>query len=99
MTRGRVASAVMYCTVPLAGGATTFTRANLFVKPTPYAATFFAYKGADGLMDQGYTEHSGCPVLEGEKLITTFWMREGVDAQENWTKYDPSGLKILTENE
>jgi hypothetical protein len=46
-------------------------------------------------MDDGYTEHSGCPVLEGEKWITTFWMREGVTAEENWTKYDPSGVRIL----
>ena len=35
-------------------------------------------KGSDGRMDDGYTEHSGCPVLEGEKWITTVWMRDGV---------------------
>ena len=29
-------------------------------------------------MDDGYTEHSGCPVLEGEKWITVVWMRDGV---------------------
>jgi hypothetical protein len=57
--------------------------------------TFFAYKGSDGRMDDGYTEHTGCPVLEGEKWITTMWMREGVTAEENWTIYDPSGIKIL----
>jgi hypothetical protein len=41
-------------------------------------ATFFSYKGPDGHMDEGYTEHSGCPVIKGEKWITTVWMREGV---------------------
>ncbi len=42
-------------------------------------------------MDTGYTEHSGCPVLEGEKWITTVWMRDGVSESEPSTKYDPTG--------
>jgi len=37
----------------------------------------FSCRGPDGMMDPGFTEHSGCPVLEGEKWITTAWMREG----------------------
>ena len=32
-------------------------------------ATFFSYKGPDGRMDDGYTEHSGCPVLEGACVV------------------------------
>ena len=40
------------------------------------------------------TEHSGCPVTEGEKWITTFWMRNGVTAEEPWTIFDPSGIKM-----
>ncbi len=46
-------------------------------------------------MDEGYTEHSGCPVLKGEKWITTFWMREGVSAAEDAVLFDPSGLRIM----
>jgi prolyl 4-hydroxylase len=46
-------------------------------------------------MDDGFTEHSGCPVIEGEKWITTFWMRKGVTAEENWQLYDPMGVRIL----
>lgn len=42
-------------------------------------------------MDIGFTEHSGCPVIQGEKWITTVWMREGVDAEHTWAMYDPSG--------
>ena len=42
-------------------------------------------------MDDGYTEHSGCPVLEGEKWITTAWMREGVTADDHAELYDPRG--------
>lgn len=49
-------------------------------------------------MDAGYTEHSGCPVLAGEKLITTFWMREGVSEKEPWGLFDPQGLPILDPN-
>jgi len=51
--------------------------------------------GPDGRMDDGYTEHSGCPVLEGEKWITTVWMRDGVDDAHPWTSYDPNGVKML----
>lgn len=51
--------------------------------------------GPDKTMDSGLTEHSGCPVLKGEKLIATFWMREGVSTEADWTQFDPSGLPIL----
>jgi len=92
---GRVATAVLYCKVADKGGATTFTKSNIFVKPSVGTATFFSYKGSDGRMDDGYTEHSGCPVLEGEKWITTAWMREGVTADNNWGMNDPSGVRII----
>ena len=93
--RGRVATAVLYCKVADKGGATTFTKSNILVKPTAGSATFFSYKGLDGYMDDGYTEHSGCPVLEGEKWITTAWMREGVTEDDPWDLYDPRGVLIL----
>lgn len=47
------------------GGATTFTKSDIFVVPKRGSATFFSYKGDDGRMDDGFTEHSGCPVIEG----------------------------------
>ena len=72
--RGRVATAVLYCEAADVGGATTFTNADIFVKPKKGMATFFSYKGKNGKMDEGYTEHSGCPIVEGEKWITTVWM-------------------------
>jgi hypothetical protein len=69
----------MYCKVAERGGGTTFTKADVFVKPRLGDVTIFTYKNMeDGRMDEGYTEHSGCPVLEGEKWITTMWMREGI---------------------
>jgi len=47
-------------------------------------------------MDEGDTEHSACPVLKGEKWITTVWMREGVSRKphENWTHFDPDGTRM-----
>jgi hypothetical protein len=45
------------------------------VVPQRGAATFFAYKGPDGRMDDGYTEHSGCPVLEGESAFLLLRIR------------------------
>ncbi len=46
-------------------------------------------------MDDGYTEHSGCPVVKGEKWITTAWMREGVTKEDSWTRFDPSGVRLM----
>ncbi len=42
-------------------------------------------------MDDGLTEHSGCPILEGEKWISTVWMRKGVSENNPWMLYDPMG--------
>ena len=85
----------MYCEVPSVGGGTTFSNANVFVRPTKNGASIFSYKGRDGLMDEGYTEHSGCPVIEGEKWITTVWMREGVTWERGWEVVDPTGAEIF----
>ena len=53
--------------------------------------------GPDGRMDDGYTEHSACPVLEGEKWVTAVWMREGVSHEKPWFKYDPNGVEMMGE--
>jgi hypothetical protein len=49
------------------------------------------------ISDEGYTEHSGCPVIEGEKWITTVWMREGVSNKDPHTNYDPRGFRLDAE--
>eukprot|EP00428_Durinskia_dybowskii_P068397 CAMPEP_0170393890 /NCGR_PEP_ID=MMETSP0117_2-20130122/20965_1 /TAXON_ID=400756 /ORGANISM="Durinskia baltica, Strain CSIRO CS-38" /LENGTH=419 /DNA_ID=CAMNT_0010650121 /DNA_START=212 /DNA_END=1471 /DNA_ORIENTATION=+ len=97
ISTGRVATAVLYCQAANRGGATSFTKSDIFVVPKRGSATFFSYKGADGRMDDGYTEHSGCPVLEGEKWITTVWMREGVSESQPWHLSDPTGIRIMDE--
>jgi len=94
---GRVATAVMYCIVPEEGGATTFTNHDITIRPQAGSAVFFSYKDMEtGRMDEGDTEHSGCPVIRGEKWITTVWMREGVSAApgESWQHYDPDGERM-----
>ena len=88
---GRVATAILYCKVAEVGGGTTFTQSDIFLKPSKGMVTFFSYKGPDGTMDDGLTRHSGCPVLEGEKWITTAWMREGVSLEEPNELFDPVG--------
>jgi len=93
-TGTRMATMVMYCTVPENGGHTNFRNANVHVKPKAGSAVFFSYIDPEELvMDTGFTEHSGCPVLEGEKKIVTQWVRLGVDANNPWTSFNTLGVK------
>ncbi len=39
-------------------------------------------------IDDGFTEHSGCPVIEGEKKIVTQWVRLGVDDENPWDSFN-----------
>jgi len=41
----------------------------------------------------GLTEHSGCPVYEGEKKIVTQWIRLGVDDENPWDSFNTLGVK------
>ena len=69
-TYAHVYPCTLLYTVAEEGGATTFTKSDLFVKPSNGSATFFAYRGPDNKMDpEALTEHSGCPVTQGEKWI------------------------------
>lgn len=91
----RMATVVMYCTVPKRGGATNFRNAGLHVVPQKGSATFFSYLDPETMkMDSGFTEHSGCPVMEGEKKIVTQWVRLGVDKENPWDSFNTLGIKI-----
>lgn len=97
---GRVATAVLYCQVPEIGGATTFTNADVFVKAQPGQAVFFSYKNnKNNRMDEKLTEHSGCPVIQGEKWIATAWLREGVSAEHPSDAFDPDGVPVMESEE
>jgi hypothetical protein len=84
-----MATIVMYCTLPTKGGSTNFRNAGVHVKPVKGAAVFFSYINPETLvMDDGFTEHSGCPVFEGEKKIVTQWVRLGVDSENSWDTFN-----------
>ena len=85
----RMATIVMYCEMPVVGGATNFRNSGVHVKPKQYSATFFSYiDPATMKMDSGFTEHSGCAVVEGEKKIVTQWVRLGVDDENPWDSFN-----------
>merc|ERR1719413_45069 len=79
---GRMATMVIYCTLPTQGGFTNFQNANVHVRPNSGSAVFFSYfDPLTNITDNGLTQHSGCPVYEGEKKIITQWVRYGVSSK------------------
>lgn len=95
----RMATVVIYCDVPEKGGATNFRNAGLHVVPEAGSATFFSYIDPETMrMDTGFTEHSGCPVIEGEKKIVTQWVRYGVDNENPWDSFNTLGIKYSEAN-
>ena len=85
----RVATTILYCETADEGGATSFTKGGLMVAPRPRQLLLFAYKHPNGTMDDGLTEHSGCPVRAGRKWIATQWFREGISLDEPWHQFEP----------
>jgi len=82
VTGGRMATMVIYCTIPEQGGFTNFQNANVHVRPNSGSAVFFSYfNPLTNVTDNGLTQHSGCPVYEGEKKIITQWVRYGVSSE------------------
>ena len=96
-TAGRVATMVMYCAAPEKGGATNFRNAGIHVVPEKGTAAFFSYLGSDGKTDARLTEHSCCPVLEGEKKIAVQWLRLGVNEENPWTAFNTLNVRIGSE--
>lgn len=91
---GRVATMVMYCTIPEKGGATNFMNSGVHINAVKGNAVFFSYMDPDTLvMDKGFTQHSGCPVTQGIKRIVTQWMRYGVSSETPWTAFNTLGIK------
>jgi len=90
---GRVATMVMYCEAPSKGGATNFRNVGVHIVPEVGTAAFFSYLGSDFVTDNRLTEHSCCPVLEGEKKIAVQWLRLGVDEDNPWSSFNTLGVK------
>jgi hypothetical protein len=92
----RMATMLMYCEIPTVGGATNFLNSGVHIKPKQYAATFFSYIDPTTMkMDDGFTVHSGCPVIEGEKKIATQWVRLGVDDENPHNSFNNCELTSL----
>ena len=77
------------------GGYTLFTRTGLKVVPKPRQMLFFGYMFDSAIpgeyMDNGFTEHTGCPLRRGKKWIATMWYRENVTVTKNWEYYSRRG--------
>lgn len=62
----RMATMVIYCTVPERGGHTNFQTAGVTVKPSVGSGIFFSYiDPLTNTTDRGFSRHSGCPVYDG----------------------------------
>ncbi len=79
MERGgqRVATTVIYLATPTGGGETAFPASNLKFKPRTGGAVFFHDLDPLGRIEPT-SLHAGNPVTEGEKIVATYWQREGV---------------------
>lgn len=71
----RVGTTVVYLQCAEEGGGTRFPRAGFEVFPARGSAIFFADVDSLGKEDV-YSLHAGTPVIEGTKIIATFWQRE-----------------------
>jgi len=90
---GRMATMVIYCTIPSQGGFTNFQNANVHVRPNSGDAVYFSYiNPLTNMTDNGLTQHSGCPVYEGEKKIITQWVRYGVSAETPHNAFNTLGV-------
>jgi len=95
----RIAGIVMYCGVPnkkSGGGATNFHKLGAHHVPTALSAMWFSYMDPETFeMDgEGYTEHTECPVLKGEKRIVRQWIRHGVHKDLPWHEYEHETAEI-----
>lgn len=89
----RIATTITYCRLAEEGGATTFTDDILKIAPNLGDMLIFAYwLGGDATAGR-IGQHSGCPVVRGEKWVATQWYREGVT--EEWDSM--KALKDLKE--
>ena len=92
----RVASSLAYCLTAEKGGYTLFTRVGLKVVPRRRQLLFFGYFyndsiGVGHVMDNGHTEHTGCPTRVGRKWIATMWYRQGVTKEKDWAYWSRYG--------
>jgi len=90
---------LFFSTLPTQGGFTNFQNANVHVRPNAGAAVFFSYiDPATNITDNGLTQHSGCPVYEGEKKIITQWVRYGVSKETPHSAFNTCKYRLFDRN-
>lgn len=72
----RVGTIVIYLQTPDLGGGTRFPKSGIEVMPNLGGAVFFVDMDTSGQPDEN-TLHAGTPVIQGTKLVLTYWQREG----------------------
>eukprot|EP00957_Ditylum_brightwellii_P144937 11039549-Ditylum_brightwellii.AAC.1 len=80
----RVVTSILYCQTSDGGGQTLFTRSGMMIMPWPRDLLLFSYKHHNGMWDNGFMKHSGCPITGSRKWIATQWYREGVNYDVPW---------------
>ncbi len=71
----RVATLILYLNTVKDGGETIFPKIGLKIAPTKGKALLFYNVTSDGRPDP-MSFHGGAPVIDGEKWIITYWLRE-----------------------
>jgi prolyl 4-hydroxylase len=71
----RVGTTVIYLQLSEDGGRTSFPEAGVEMSPNVGGAIFFSDVDENGVPDRK-TLHAGTPVLDGVKIVATFWQRE-----------------------
>lgn len=85
----RMATMVIYCTIPERGGHTNFQNAGVAIKPEVGSGIFFSYiNPSTNITDNEFSRHSGCPVYDGKVDMVE---RSGV----NYIGQSRSGLMLL----
>ncbi len=70
----RVGTTVIYLAPALQGGGTRFPKVGVEVSPRAGGAIFFANIDPSGRPDE-MSLHAGTPVLQGTKIVMTYWQR------------------------
>ena len=73
----RVGTLILYLNDCQEGGFTTFPQLGIESAPIAGNAIFFSYATDSNMQGDSRLLHSGAPVVQGEKWICTFWMRQG----------------------
>lgn len=73
---GRIATVIAYCETAKKGGHTHFNNAGIHIIPEKGSAVFYSYwDQATNLHDTGFTQHTGCGVVDGDKKVVTHKIR------------------------